>query len=307
MWDFSLLAATRSIETSMPFVLYRLLVYLGVGLAYLLGTLAGAGTLIAFASFSANPIAVANFGGILSFIGIALLVHQLRGLLFFGVKAGNLALLAEQARGVKLAEGWAQVDYAKQAAAQAFPSPALFFEVSRSTGQALQALPSTHWRPLAGLKPPALARVADFLAGCLVRSGAHASLILHFLKNRENPWQSAQTALVFQARYFAELLKYRLYTLLFEYLGLLAAIVLMLYPINAAASALPAAVGAWRFVFALVFGWSLKAAFFEPIATAAMAGLYLKLAEREPPATEAEIGTLAEQSPAFRSIREKAV
>ena len=52
MWDFNLMAAVRSIETSMAYVLYRLAFCLGAALGYLLATLAGAGTLVGFGSLA---------------------------------------------------------------------------------------------------------------------------------------------------------------------------------------------------------------------------------------------------------------
>lgn len=54
MFRLDILAATRTLEKTMPFILYRLLLCLGVGLTFLLATLIGAGTIIAFSALAKN-------------------------------------------------------------------------------------------------------------------------------------------------------------------------------------------------------------------------------------------------------------
>jgi hypothetical protein len=80
----------------------------------------------------------------------------------------------------------------------------------------------------------------------------------------------------------------------------------MLYPLESAASMLPVGIGVWRYVFALIFAWSLKAAFFEPIAITALAGLYADLARSADAGSAAEKQALRESSPAFAEIEAKA-
>jgi hypothetical protein len=306
MWDFSLLTATRSIEASMPFLLYRLMVYLGVSLGYLLAALAGAGTAIAFASFSANPTAMASFGAVIGFIACGVLLHKLRADLFFNVKAGHLVLLTEQVKGLKLPEGKAQIELAKQSALQRFSSPSVFFDLSHSTRQVLTALAGNYWPYLHTVKNGLVAKCFAFVAGRLAATNDQAILALHLLQDGDNPWRSAQTGLILQTRHFPWMLKNRLYLLFFESLGLLTAFTVILVPITNIAAALPISVGVWRFVFALVFAWSLKATFFEPIATAAMTRLYSELAAREETATDVEVEELGRLCAAFGTIREKA-
>ena len=67
MWNFNLLSATRTVEATMPFMLYRLAVCLGVAFAALIG----AGTFIAFAAFSAKPGGAANVGALMGLGGLA--------------------------------------------------------------------------------------------------------------------------------------------------------------------------------------------------------------------------------------------
>ena len=100
--------------------------------------------------------------------------------------------------------------------------------------------------------------------------------------------------------------KNRMFLLGFEYLGLLLAFFAMLYPVGSAVSILPVDVGVWRYVFAFIFAWSLKAAFLEPIATTALAELYFDLAKQEGGPTGTELKELESGSEAFRTIVNKA-
>jgi hypothetical protein len=306
MWDFNLLAATRAVEAAMPFMLYRLAVCLGVAFACLFAALAGAGTLIAFASFSAKPASVASLGAALGLGAFGYLLHRFRAGLFFNIKAGHLALLARLAQGEKLPQGKAQIELAKQDAERIFPSAAGFLEISEAARQVLQALPARHCPFLGGLANKTLAALLGRLAGWLAGTADQALLSLCFAAGQNNPWRAVRAGLVLHVRHFDSLSKNRGYLLAFEYLGLLAAYAAMLYPADSAAAMLPVDVGAWRYVFALIFAWSLKAAFLEPIATTALAGLYFDLAKRGNGASGAEAQELAAWNEAFRKIGEKA-
>lgn len=303
MWNFSLLAATRSIETSMPFVLYRFMIYLAISLALLLGTLAGAGTMIAFASFSANPSALANLGAMIGFLGVMVLLYKFRGSALFNVKAGSLALMVEQTRVANLPEGKAQIEFAKKAAGERF-TPATFFETSDALRKALQSLASPECPMLSKIGSTGLQSAANWLTRRLAGLCSQAIMALSFVTPDGNPWRAVERGLIIHARHAADLLKFRLYGLLFEGAGLIAAYTLMLYPVDAAISALPVNVGVWRYVFALAFAWTLEGAFFSPIANAAMVRLYLDQ-DTAPPA-DADAAALSGQSDALAYIHSKA-
>ena len=307
MANINLLAATRTVEAAMPFMLYRLAVCLGTALACLFAALFGAGSFIAFASFSAKPGSAGGVGALLGLLGFIYLLWRFRASLFFNIQVGHLALLAELSKGLKLPEGTAQIDLAKAKAAQLFPAASGFHEISSDVKAVLQALPARRCPWLNGLANQELAKWLGRLAGWLAQTGSPALLSLGFIDGQRNPWASARLGLILHARHFDELSKSRHYLLAFEYAGLAAAYAAMLYPVDSALSLLPVDVGVWRHVFALIFAWSLKAAFLEPIATAALAETYFKLASQESGAGETEAKELEEGSEAFRKIAQKAV
>lgn len=301
MPKFSLLSATRSIEATMSFVLYRFLVYLGLAGVYLVAALAGAGTLIAFASFSSKPGTVAGFGAWLGLAGCAYLVHKFRASLFFNVQAGHLALLALQATGNKLPEGKAQVESAKQAAALAM-TPESFHAIGTTLNAAATDLVGGPMALLPVPSQPALAGLQQAVAGHLARCAARASLARHFGNPAGDPWQAAECGLVALGLNLRTLLSCQAQALALEYAGLAASFAAMLYLVDAAASLLPVDVGYWRYLFALVFAWSLKSAFFTPIATTAMAQMFFGLASPAGPEAEALRHSLQQHSEAFRNL-----
>jgi hypothetical protein len=304
MWNFNLLAATRTVEAAMPFMLYRLGICLAVAFACLFAALAGAGTFIAFASFSSKPSSVASFGAALGLAALLFLLHRFRAGLFFNIKAGHLALLARLAAGEKLPQGKAQIELAKQSAAEVFPSSAGFVEIGEAVRAVLRVLPAGHCPYLGKVSNPQAAALLARLAGWAAGSGEQALLALCFVEGRKNPWQAVQAGLLAHLRHYDSLPKNRGFLMAFEYLGLLAAFAAMLYPADSVASMLPVDVGVWRYVFALIFAWSLKTAFLEPIATTALAGLYFDWVQEE--GGEAEARALEASGAAFRKIAEKA-
>ena len=306
MWKFNLLAATRTVEATMPFMIYRLAVCLGVAFACLFAALAGAGTFIAFASFSAKPGGMANVGAVFGLALLGYFLYRYRSALFFNIRAGHLVLLAEIAQGRKLPEGKQLIELAQQKAAQRFPKPAEFTEINAAVKQVLQALPLKRCPFLGNMPNRNVAGVLGFVSGKLAATSDQALLALIFVAQGLNPWQAARTGLVLHLRHFDTLSKNRLSLLGFEYLGLLLAYLGMLYPVDSAVSLLPVDVGVWRYVFALIFAWSLKSAFLEPIATTALAELYINLAKQETDFCTAEAKELESCSEAFRKIVSKA-
>ena len=307
MWKFNLLAATRTVEATMPFMLYRLAVCLGVAFACLIAALAGAGTFIAFASFSAKPGSIANFGALAGISVLAFFLYRYRASLFFNIKAGHLALLAELTWGKKLPQGKQLIEQAKQLASQRFPNAADFFEIDEAVQQVLYVMPAKHCPYIGQQTNKNLAKLLGALAGWFAQTGSQGLLALSFVAKETNPWESARSGLVLHLRHFDLLSRSRLYLLAFEFLGLLIAYVAMLYPVDSAVSLLPVDVGVWRYGFALIFAWSLKVAFLEPIATTALAELYFNLAKQEGGVSEKEISELVSCSEAFNKIVERAI
>lgn len=107
-----------------------------------------------------------------------------------------------------------------------------------------------------------------------------------------------------QERHFAAMTRNRLAVTVFAWLGLLAAYPLFLAGIEMLIDDIPINFSFWPKVFAGVFAWAVKAAFFDAIAEAAMMQVYFPWAEQEPDASAEE--TLARHSASYREILRKA-
>lgn len=75
---------------------------------------------------------------------------------------------------------------------------------------------------------------------------------------------------------------------------------MLLIGIRMLVEGVPINTGIWPSVFAAVFAWVLKSAFFEPIAEAAMLQVFLPMASQET-ATESS-AELAKVSPAYQTL-----
>lgn len=281
MWDFDLIAATRTLEKSMPFVLYRVLLCLGVGFGFLFSTLVGAGTLIAFASLSKNASALGPVGAMLGFLGFAYLCFRLRVFWLRHAQLPQLGLLAELSKSNDLPAGAAQIDYAKRLTAKAFPSTSALARLDRlarmTLGDMIQG-PVTE--KLAGV--PRLVRSGAWVARRLFARNDRTLLAWFLRTGTGSIAASLRQGLPIFWRHLPLLLRNRGYAFAFEWLGFAAVYPLLVIGFSDLVTGLPVDLGFWVHLFALVFAWVFKAGFLEPIAEAAMMQVYFPRAAEGP-------------------------
>lgn len=304
MWDFNLMAAVRSIETSMAYVLYRLAFCLGAALGYLLATLAGAGTLVGFGSLVRNASALGPYGAIAGFALFAWLMARLRPTWLNAVSIPQLALLADQARGVALPGGRALVEHARQRQRSAFPSTTRLFALDQAIRQVQGDMAEMHPCPKLPADKPGLRQFMIRATGRLSALNHQTLLAWQLYSGTDRPWRSAAEGLAVQERHFARMTRNRLAATLFSWLGFLAAYPLLLAGISLLVDGIPIDLSFWPYVFAGVFAWALKAAFFDAIAEAAMVQVFIPVATAEAGSVDTE--TLARHSAAYREMLEQA-
>ncbi|MBM4201545.1 MAG: hypothetical protein FJ189_09695 [Gammaproteobacteria bacterium] len=281
--NVNLLAATQTVEKTMPFVFYRWLVFLGLALGFLLSALAGAGTAIAMSSFSSDPTMFANFGAILGFGAFGWLLYRFRTSVATAVATPHLLLLARVIQGDAIPAGKAQLQFAKQAHAERLPpeiDPRLLATKARAT---LGALPLLQGLTLIPCPVDKLMPVVERLSAWVSASNADAVLAHAATDPQHSPWNAARLAILRQARNLKTYLRQRGYVTLFVLAGWIAAYTVLLVPSLKLAAALPFATSFWPYVVAGVLSWNLKASFLDPIAQAAMIRLDLAMDAAEPP------------------------
>ena len=304
MWDFELMAAVRAIEKSMAYALYRLMLCFGAALGYLLATLAGAGTLVGFGSLAKNALALGPLGALVGFALFAWLMFKIRPTWLNIVHIPQLALLADQTRGISLPSGKAQVDHAKRRQTESFPSTRKLFELDEAMRQTQADMADLHPCPKLPSDRPAISNLAMNLVRRLSALNDQTLLAWHLYTGSDNPWRSVAKGLAVQEQHFAAMTRNRLAATVFAWLGLVAAYPLFLAGIEMLIDDIPINFSFWPKVFAGVFAWAVKAAFFDAIAEAAMMQVFFPWAEQEPDASAVE--TLARHSASYREILRKA-
>src|ERR1700754_3895361 len=101
MWDFSIGRPLGLMGQTLPFVVFRMIVYFGIAVAYVLVTGVGAGIgwgIGAFGDpgFRAGAI---GWGGVIGFALTAGAIFFLREYILYMVKAGHIAVLVELIEG----------------------------------------------------------------------------------------------------------------------------------------------------------------------------------------------------------------
>jgi hypothetical protein len=298
------LAAVRAIEKSMAYVLYRLLICLGASLGYLLATLAGAGTLVGFASLTKNASALGPFGAVIGFALFAYLMAKLKPIWLNAVDVPQLALLADQARGVILPTGKAQIECGKQRAASCFPSTAGLFKLDQAIRKTQEEMADFHPCPRLSVAQPLVKKYLDLALQRLSALNHQTLLAWHFFTESNDPWDSAAGGLAIQEQQYHAMTRNRFVATVFSWLGFLAFYPLLLAGIDILVEGIPIDFSVWTYVFAGVFAWAIKAAFFDAIAEAAMMAYFFSLAGKSADSTSGE--ALASQSAAYREIRRQA-
>ncbi|QJD28837.1 hypothetical protein [Methylococcus geothermalis] len=296
MWDFSLLSATRTLEKSMAFVLHRWLIYLGVGLAYIFGAIIGAGTTIGIGSLSSNPTAFAAAGAWVGMGIVGWVLYKFRNAFLTGVQARNAALLGAEALKQPIPKGKGQIEFARSRVAERFPAPQELNSVLAAMRAVLFALPG--WRETPPQTQPQ--RWLLQAKGMLASTETLTLLGYHFAHPANDLRQSAREGLLILAAHFPKILRNRLYLFAFGWLGCLVTFPVMLVAVRSILAGLPLDPGIWPYVFAFLLAWTIKSAFLDAIALAAMLDFFLKLPAPENGAELADV--LARDFPAFADI-----
>ena len=273
MWDFQLLAAMRSIESAMPLVLHRVVACLAIAFGYLLATLAGAGTGFALGSMLGDTPGPFGSGGAVA--GFALLgwaLYKTRGLLLHGVWAEHLAVLVALRNGEKPPTGWKLVEYARGLVKGRFPSAGELAALDTVIRDVLRCLPARLLDLPASLpwRHPRLSRALNGIAGEMSTLADQLALAEALSPSAGNPWRAAHDTVGCCAASWPMLFRNLAWLHLFMNFGWLVAYLLIRAPFADFAALLPIDVPVWTEIFALVFSWTVKAAFFDTIAAAAL-------------------------------------
>ena len=311
MWDFSLGRSFGMMAKTAPFIVFRMLVYFGITVAYLLVTGLGAGVGWGVGAIGGGDFQATTtfWGGLIGFGLTAGVIYFMREYILYIVKAGHIAMLVRLIDGEPVPDGQGQISYASDVVRQRFAEASVLFAIDQLVKGVLGAILGLV-RGIAGLLPiPGLQNVMGLVHAFLrISVGLVDEVILaHAIRtNATNPWTSAQTALVLYAQNYRVMLMNAAWLTIFTYALAFVVFLVMLAPAAALVYLIPGGWSAGGFLFALVFAWAVKAALIEPFAIACMMQVYFAVTEGQTPDPEWDerIGGVSRK---FNEIKERAL
>jgi hypothetical protein len=292
MWDFSFTRSIGMILRTMPFIVLRLIVYVGIAVAYVFSTGIGAVLGFGFGHFSSNPDAHATgafWGGLIGFGLVSGVLYLAREYLLYLVKAAHIAVLVEVLDGKSVPMGQRQISYGANFVKTHFTESSVLFGVDQIIKGVLRTITGTINSIIAFVPIPALQTLARLVEAVIRMSLTYVDEIIlaYLIRTRTpNPWSSAEDALILYAQNYKHFLKNALWLSLFMW-GLTAIIFfLFLAPATAMAIMFPGNSALWAFGFAIVFAIAVKKALLEPLAIASLMQVYFKTIEGQTPNAE---------------------
>jgi hypothetical protein len=310
MWDFKIGQALGLMLKTLPFIFFRLAVYFGVALAYVLMTGVGAGVGWGVGGLGDEGFRAAStfWGGVLGFGIVGAIMYILREYLLYMVKAGHIAVLVELMDGKPLPQGRGQIDHASTVVKARFAQASVLFGVDQLIKGVLRAITGLA-RGIFRLLPIPGARQFLRLVEMFLRIAVgfiDEVILAYCIRTRsDNAWASSRDALVLYGQNAKPMLKNAAWLALIVYGLSFLVFLVMLAPAALIAYLIPGGWSATGVIVALLFAWSVKVAVLEPFAITCMMQAYFKVIEGQRPDPEWE-AKLDGMSSKFRKLKLRA-
>ncbi len=308
MLDFRTGQILGLLMRTLPFVLLRLVVYIGITLAYVIAVGVGGGIGLLFGKIGGSGGGGSALGGLIGFGIVSGLLYWAREYLLYLVKAGHVAVLVELLDGKQIPGGKGQIDYATSVVKQHFATSSMLFGLNQLIRGILRAFNSltlsiASWLPIPGLDT--LVKLVDKIINTGLSHLDQVILAQILRKHADNPWEVARDSIVLYAQNYKGVLKNAAF-LTFIIWGLTLVILLLVAaPIAALIGLFHVHAGIWTFALAVIAALSLKAALIDPFATTALIQMYDKLTAGQTPNPEWS-AKLESMSGKFRELTQKA-
>lgn len=311
MWNFSIGRSLRLMVQTMPFILFRALVYFGMALAYVLVTGIGAGIGwgiggLGDEGFQASAMGWGAFAGLGLTAGV---LYFLREYVLYVVKAGHIAVLVQLLDNQPMPGGRSQISHASAVVKARFAQTSVLFALDQLSKGVIRAVTGLVQGVAALLPVPGIQQILGIVRAFLrIAVGLVDEVILAYAirGNSHNPWASAHTALVLYAQNAKVMIKNAAWLTLIVYGLSFLVFLVMLAPAAALVYMVPGAWSAGGVVFALIFAWAVKATVIEPFAIACLLQAYFGAIEGQAPSPEWD-ARLTAASKKFVELKEKAV
>ncbi len=298
---------------TLPFVVLRLVVYIGITIAYIVAVGVGSGIGLLFGKIGGGGGVGAGIGGLIGFAIVSGLLFWAREYLLYLVKAGHIAVLVELLDGREIPGGKSQIDYASRIVKQHFSTSSMLFGLNVLIRGILRVfnritVSIASWLPIPGLD--VLVKLVDAVINTSL--GHLDQVILAQILRRNavgggsvNPWAIARDSTVLYAQNYKGVLKNAAFLTLIIWGLTLLILLLVAAPIAALIGLFHVNAGFWTFALAVVAALSLKAALIDPFATVALIQVFDKLTAGQTPNPE-WTAKLESMSGKFRELTQKA-
>jgi len=308
MWDFELGRAFGAMAKTAPFIFFRMLVYFGIGILYVIATGTGGAIGYGVTAFGDAKGSGAPLGALIGFVVAAGVVYWLREYILYLVKAGHIAVLVKHMDGEALPGGRSQIEYAKDVVQQRFKESSLLFaldQLLKGVIRAIFGIVST----VANLLPiPGLNQLVAVFRSLVRMSLTYVDEIIlaHIVRtNATNPWEQGRKSVVLYAQNFTAIAKNAAWLAMLMWVLTFAMFALIVGPVVALIGLFPGSFGAMSVIAAFMLAWAFKAALLEPLAIYALMTVYFKEIEGQVPDPTWD-GRLAAASAKFRQLKDKA-
>lgn len=309
MKDFRIGEVLGLLRKTAPFLVFRFIIYIGITLAYVIGTGAGAGIGYGVGLIGDNPEGFGVWGGVIGFGLVGAGVYLVREYLLYMVKAGHIAVLVELMGGGELPEGRAQIDHAQKVVRERFASASVLFGVDQLIKGVLRVFNRTFFSIASLLPVPGLQGLVKFVNTVINLSLTYLDEVIlayNIRRRSDNPWAASRTALILYAQNYKAFLKNAFFLAFFIWGLTFLAFLIVLGPVAGLVALFPGSAGPLTLAIALVIAWGVKQAVIEPIGMTALMQVFFKVTEGQEADAEWE-GRLERLSGKFAELKEQAV
>lgn len=312
MWDFDIGRSVSIMMRTWPFIVFRMIVYFGITLAYIVATGTGASVGYGVGHISTDPdgpLSFALWGGVVGFGVVSIAVYWIREYILYVVKAGHIAVMVHLIDGRDIPGGQDQIAYARQIVTQRFAEANILFVVDQLVKGAIRAITGLIGGIAAFLPVPGLGGLVSFINTVIRLSLTYVDEIIlgyNIRIDSASPFETARQGVVLYAQNGKVMVKNAVWLAVIMWGVSFVIFLAMLAPAAAILFMMPGQLAGWAFVLAIVFAWAFKAAFIEPFAIACLMQVYFRTITGQVP-DPAWDARLAEASSKFRDLREKAL
>jgi len=312
MWDFDIGRSVSIMMRTWPFIVFRMIVYFGITLAYIVATGTGASVGYGVGHISTDPdgpLSFAMWGGVVGVGVVSIAVYWIREYILYIVKAGHIAVMVHLIDGRDVPDGQNQIAYARDVVTQRFAEANILFVVDQLVKGAIRAITGLIGGIAAFLPIPGLSGLVSFINTVIRLSLTYVDEIIlgyNIRINSSSPFETARQGVVLYAQNGKIMVKNAVWLAVIMWGVSFVIFLLMLAPAGAILFLMPGQLAGWAFVLAIVFAWAFKAAFIEPFAIACLMQVYFKTIAGQVPDPDWD-ARLAEASSKFRELKDKAL